>query len=128
MARKVNKVGALNMTQIEAETDDGTVVISGSNVYAAGKSVRVSVRSATGLACASAVSGGNASVVVNAGTFSIGHNSSDGVFPPVEVIGESDDYEDEDIDDDDEYDEDEEDDDEEEEDDEEDDYDIDEDN
>lgn len=126
MAKKSSKVGALNMTQIDAEAEDGKVVISGNNVFASGKSVRVNVRSATGLACASAVSGGNASVVVNAGAFSIGHNSSDGVSPPVEVIGESDDDEDEDIDDDNEYDEDEED--EEEEDDEEDDYDIDEDN
>ena len=88
MAKKINKGGALNMTQIEAETDGGTVVISGSNVYARGKSVRVSVRSVTGLACASAVSGGNASVGVNAGARRIGHNGFDGVFPPVEVVDE----------------------------------------
>ena len=47
MAKKVNKLNALNMTQIDAEAEDGTVVVSGNNVFASGRSVRVNVRSAS---------------------------------------------------------------------------------
>ena len=46
MAKKANKLNALNMTQIDAEAEDGTVVVSGNNVFASGRSVRVNVRSA----------------------------------------------------------------------------------
>ena len=38
MAKKSSKMGALNMTQIEAEAEDGTVVVSGNNVFASGRS------------------------------------------------------------------------------------------
>ncbi len=47
MAKKSRKLDALNMTQIEAEAEDGTVVVSGNNVFASGRSVRVNVRSAS---------------------------------------------------------------------------------
>ena len=47
MEKNANNLDALNMTQIDAETEDGTVVISGNNVFASGKSVRVNVRSAS---------------------------------------------------------------------------------
>ena len=47
MAKKSSKLAALNMTQIDAEADGGTVVISGNNVFASGRSVRVNVRSAS---------------------------------------------------------------------------------
>ena len=35
------------MTQIDTEAQDGTVVVSGNNVFASGRSVRVNVRSAS---------------------------------------------------------------------------------
>ena len=47
MATKSDKQDALNMTQIDAEAEDGTVVISGNNIFASGRSVRVNVRSAS---------------------------------------------------------------------------------
>ena len=47
MAKKSKKLDALNMTQIDAEAEDGTVVVSGNNVFASGRSVRVNVRSAS---------------------------------------------------------------------------------
>ena len=47
MAKKSKKIDALNMTQIDAEAEDGTVVVSGNNVFASGRSVRVNVRSAS---------------------------------------------------------------------------------
>ena len=47
MAKKSNKLAALNMMQIDAEAEGGTVVVSGNNVFASGRSVRVNVRSAS---------------------------------------------------------------------------------
>ena len=45
------------MTQIDAEAEGGTVVVSGNNVFASGKSVRVNVRSASVLAGVSVQTG-----------------------------------------------------------------------
>lgn len=49
--KEVKQIGgvcrALNMTQIDTEAQDGTVVVSGNNVFASGRSVRVNVRSAS---------------------------------------------------------------------------------
>lgn len=57
MAKKSSKIAALNMTQINAEAEGGTVVVSGNNVFASGKSVRVNVRSASVLAGVSVQTG-----------------------------------------------------------------------
>ena len=45
------------MTQIDAEAEDGTVVVSGKNVFASGRSVRVNVRSASVVAGVSVQTG-----------------------------------------------------------------------
>ena len=77
MAKKTNKLAALNMTQIDAETEGGTVVISGNNVFASGKSVRVNVRSASVVAGVSVQTGvsvsscGNVSINNSVGTRSL---------------------------------------------------------
>lgn len=57
MAKEASKLAALNMTQIDAEAEGGTVVISGNNVFASGKSVRVNVRSASVVAGVSVQTG-----------------------------------------------------------------------
>ena len=57
MAKKSSKMAALNMTQIDAEAEGGTVVVSGNNVFASGKSVRVNVRSASVVAGVSVQTG-----------------------------------------------------------------------
>ena len=74
MAKKSSKMGALNMTQIEAEAEGGTVVVSGNNVFASGRSVRVNVRSASVVAGVSVQTGisvsscGNVSINKSGGT------------------------------------------------------------
>ena len=57
MAKKTNKLAAINMTQIDAEAEGGTVVVSGNNVFASGRSVRVNVRSASVVAGVSVQTG-----------------------------------------------------------------------
>ena len=79
MAKKTNKLAALNMTQIDAEAEGGTVVISGNNVFASGKSVRVNVRSASVVAGVSVQTGisvsscGNVSINNSVGTRRLGY-------------------------------------------------------
>ena len=74
MAKKLSKLAALNMTQIDAEAEGGTVVVSGNNVFASGKSVRVNVRSASVVAGVSVQTGvsvsscGNVSISNSVGT------------------------------------------------------------
>ena len=77
MAKKSNKLDALNMTQIDAEAEDGTIVVSGNNVFASGRSVRVNVRSASVVAGVSVQTGvsvsscGNVSINNAGGTRSL---------------------------------------------------------
>ena len=69
-----HKIDALNMTQIDAKAEDGTVVVSGNNVFASGRSVRVNVRSASVVSGASIQTGvsvsssGNVSISNSVGT------------------------------------------------------------
>ena len=77
MTKKSKKLAALNMTQIDAEADGGTVVISGNNVFASGRSVRVNVRSASVVSGVSIQTGvsvsssGNVSISNSGGTRSL---------------------------------------------------------
>ena len=77
MAKKSNKLAALNMTQIDAEADGGTVVVSGNNEFASGRSVRVNVRSASVVSGVSIQTGvsvsssGNVSISNSGGTRSL---------------------------------------------------------
>ena len=79
VAKKTNKLAALNMTQIDAEADGGTGVSSGHPGFAAGKAVRVNVRSASVVAGVSVHTGisvsscGNVSINNSVGTQCLGY-------------------------------------------------------